>query len=192
MAKVDYTVQILYNDRLRPTQIWGGDIVDAHHAGVRVAAKTYCTPTFKDADIVVANAYPQNAQAFHGGLWINYSRRPGGTGVLIVQHPLGLDPIHYLNNRLAGRTGTTQFDLTARRVGGLGRGGSAPQAVQGNMIIYSQYLTRNMKNNYRTGTFFCDKWTDVIAKLKQLHPGDPKVAVYPYAGMQHQEIELDG
>ena len=99
MAKVDYTVQILYNDRLRPTRIWGGDIVDAHHAGVRVAAKTYCTPTFKDADIVVANAYPQNAQAFHGGLWINYARRPGGTGVLIVQHPLGLDPIHYLNNR---------------------------------------------------------------------------------------------
>ena len=28
--------------------------------------------------------------------------------------------------------------------------------------------------------------------LKELHPGDPKVAVYPYAGMQHQEIELDG
>ena len=116
MAKVDYTLQILYNDRLRPTQIWGGDIVDAHHAGVRVAAKTYCTPTFKDADIVVANAYPQNAQAFHGALWINYSRRPGGTGVIIVQHPLGIDPVHYLNNRLAGRSGATQFDLTARRV----------------------------------------------------------------------------
>ena len=33
---------------------------------------------------------------------------------------------------------------------------------------------------------------DVIAKLKELHPGDPKVAVYPYAGMQYQEIELDG
>jgi lactate racemase len=192
MAKVDYTLQILYNDRLRPTQIWGGDIVEAHHAGVRVAAKTYCTPTFKDADIVVANAYPQNAQAGHGGLWINYSRRPGGTGVLIVQHPLGLDPVHYLNNRLAGRSGATQFDLTARRVGSLGRGGSAPQAAQSNMIVYSQYLSRNMQNSYRTGTFFCDKWADVIAKLKQLHPGDPKVAVYPYAGMQHQEIELDG
>jgi len=197
MAKVDYTVQIMYNDRLRPTQIWGGDIVEAHHAGVRVAAKTYCTPTFKTADgkgadIVVANAYPQNAQAFHGGLWINYARRVGGTGVLIVQHPLGLDPVHYLNNRLAGLTGTTQFDLTSRRVSGLGRGGAAPQAVQSNMIVYSQYLTQNMKNNYRTGTFFCDKWPDVIAKLKELHPGDPTVAVYPYAGMQHQEIELDG
>jgi len=192
MAKVDYTLQILYNDRLQPTHVWGGDIVDAHHAGVRVAAKTYCTPTFKDADIVVANAYPQNAQAYHGGLWINYSRRPGGTGVLIVQHPLGIDPVHYLNNRLAGSSGATQFDLTARRVSGLNRNGVAQQAVPGNLIVYSQYLTRNMKNNYRTGTFFCDKWSDVIAKLKELNPGHPSVAVYPYAGMQHQEIELDG
>jgi len=64
--------------------------------------------------------------------------------------------------------------------------------MQGNMIIYSQYLTQNMKNYYRKGTYFCEKWSDVIAKLKELHPGDPKVAVYPYAGMQHQEIELDG
>ncbi len=188
MANVDYTLQILYNDRLRPTRIWAGDIVDSHHAGVRVAAKTYCTPTLKDADIVVANAYPQNAQAFHGGLWINYSVRDGGTGVMIVQHPLGLDPVHYLNNRLAGRSGATQFDLTARRVAGAGRGA----AKRVNMIVYSQYLTRNMRNSYRTGTFFYDKWEDVIAKLRELHPGDPKVAVYPYAGMQHQEIELDG
>ena len=193
MANVDYTVQIMYNDRLRPTRIWAGDIVEAHHAGVRVAAKTYCTPTLKDADIVVANGYPQNAQAFHGALWINYSVRDGGTGVLVVQHPLGLDPVHYLNNRLAGRSGATQFDLTARRVGGgTGRGGGRAGSKQVSMIVYSQYLTRNMRNNYRTGTFFYDKWEDVIAKLRELHPGDPKVAVYPYAGMQHQEIELDG
>jgi hypothetical protein len=108
-----------------------------------------------------------------------------------VQNPLGIDPVHYLNNRLAGRSGATQFDLTARRVNGMGRGGAAPQA-QSNMIVYSQYLSQNLKNNYRKGTFFCDKWPDVIAKLKELHPGDPKVAVYPYAGMQHQELELDG
>ena len=191
MASVDYTVQVMYNDRLKPTHIWAGDIVDSHHAAVRVAAKTYCTPTLQGADIVVANSYPQSAQAFHGGLWIDYSVREGGTGVLIVQHPLGMDPVHYLNNRLAGRGGVTQFDLTARRLNGGLRGGRGNQK-QANMIVYSQYLTRNLRNNYRTGTFFCDKWEDAIAKLKELHPGDPKVAVYPYAGMQHQEIELDG
>jgi hypothetical protein len=31
----------------------------------------------------------------------------------------------------------------------------------------------------------------VIAKLRGLHPGDPKVAVLR-TGVQHQEIELDG
>ncbi|MDQ2776920.1 MAG: lactate racemase domain-containing protein [Acidobacteriota bacterium] len=188
MAKVDYTVQIMYNSRLKPTHIWAGDIVEAHEAGVRVAAKTYCTPTYKDADVVVANAYPQNAQAYHGALWINYSVREGGTGVVIVQNPLGIDPVHYLNNRLAGRNGATQFDLTARRVSGVRRKSSK----NFNLIVYSQYMTRNMENDYRGGTIFCDNWSDVVANLRKLHPGDPKVAVYPYAGMQHQEIELDG
>ena len=41
MAKVDFSVQIMYNQKLRPTYIFSGDIVEAHHAGVRVAAKTY-------------------------------------------------------------------------------------------------------------------------------------------------------
>jgi hypothetical protein len=88
--------------------------------------------------------------------------------------------------------GATYFDLTSRRLNGLTRsGGRAANQKKVNMIVYSQYLTRNMRNNYRTGTFFCDKWADVIAQLKGLHPGDAKVGVYPYAGMQHQEIELD-
>jgi len=194
MAKVDYTIQILYNDRLRPTRIWAGDIVDAHHAGVRVAARTFCTPTFKDADIVVANAYPQNAQAFHGELWIDYAARDGGTGVLIIQHPLGVDPVHYLNNKLAGRGGATQFDMLNRRLtGGPGDAGRGPRKKT-TKIVYSQYMTRNMRSSTQPGgaTIFCEKWEDVIAKLQELHPGDPTVAVYPYAGMQHQEIELDG
>jgi nickel-dependent lactate racemase len=191
MAKVDYTLQIMYNHHLQPTNIFGGDIVEAHHTACRLAAKTYCTPTFKDADIVIANAYPQNAQAFHGGRWINYSVRDGGTGVLIVQHPEGLEPVHYLNNRRAGLNGATYFEQTARRLAGAGpgRGGNAKQV---NNIVYSQYMTRNLKNNYRAGTIFCDKWEDVIANLRRLHPGNAQVAVYPYAGKQHQEIELDG
>lgn len=184
MAKVDFTVQLLYNQKLRPIRAFSGDIVEAHHAAVRVAAKTYCTPTFKDADIVVANGYPQNAQAFHGARWIGYSVKQGGTGVLIIQHPLTLDPIHYLNNRLSGRNGGTYWDLHRRGPGRTPKGSK--------LIVYSQYLSRTLKDNYGADTEFCNKWTDVVAILKQRHKGDVKVAVYPYAGMQHQEIELDG
>ena len=58
--------------------------------------------------------------------------------------------------------------------------------------MYSQYTNRTQRNSYPADTYFCDNWDDVIKILQDRHKGDAKVAVYPYAGMQHQEIELDG
>lgn len=185
MAGVDFTVQILYNQKLQATHVFSGDIVEAHHAGVRVAAGHYCTPTFQDADIVVANGYPQNAQAFHSQRWIGRSVREGGTGVLIIQHPLGLDPVHYLNNRTAGRDGTSYFRMAERR-----RNARLPKNSA--LIVYSQYMDRQQRNTFPQATAFADKWEDVIRLLQERHKGTPRVAVYPYGGMQHQEIELDG
>ena len=187
MAGVDFSVQILYDQKLRPIRIFSGDIVDAHHAAVRVAAKTYCTPTFKDADIAVTNAYPQNSQAFHAQRWINLSmKKEGGTGVLIVQHPLTLDPIHFLNNRTRSKMGANYYEMTKRRV-------EAQMPGNSGLIVYSQYLDQTMKNNYSRATHFVTKWEEVIKILKERHKGSSvRVAVYPYGGMQHQEIELDG
>jgi nickel-dependent lactate racemase len=185
MAKVDFSVQIMYNHKLQPTHVFSGDIVEAHHAGVRVAAKHYCTPTFENADIVVANGYPQNAQAFHAQRWIARSVREGGTGVLIIQHPLGLDPVHYLNNRTAGRNGSTYYRLAeARR--------NAPLPKNSGLIVYSQYMDRQQMDTYPRATAFAGTWADVIGMLRERHKGAARVAVYPYGGMQHQEIELDG
>jgi hypothetical protein len=186
MAKVDFSVQLMYDQKLRPIGVFSGDIVEAHHAAARVASKTYCTPTLKDADIVISNAYPQNAQAFHAQRWINLSVRDGGTGVLIIQHPLTLDPIHFLNNRTASSSGNSYYQTVARRV-------ASPLPRNTGLIVYSQYMDRTLMNNYPGATHFATKWEEVLRILKQRHPGTSvRVAVYPYGGMQHQEIELDG
>jgi nickel-dependent lactate racemase len=185
MARVDFSVQILYNHKLRATHVFSGDIVEAHHAGVRVAARHYRTPTFQNADIVVTNGYPQNAQAYHSQRWIARSVREGGTGVLIIQHPLGLDPVHYLNNRTAGRDGSSYFKTAERR-----RNAKLPRNSA--LIVYSQYMDRQQRNTFPRATAFADKWEDVIRLLQERHKGTPRVAVYPYGGMQHQEIDLDG
>ena len=105
--------------------------------------------------------------------------REGGTGVLIVQHPLALDPIHFLNNRLAGRDGASYFDLADRRR-------NAPLPRNSALIVYSQYTDRTQMNWYPKATQFCDKWAEVIRILLERHKGDARVAVYPYGGMQHQ------
>ncbi len=186
MAKVDFSVQVMYDRKLRPTNVFSGDIVDAHHAAVRVAASTYCTPTFKDADIVITNAYPQNAQAFHAQRWINLSVKEGGTGVLIIQNPLTLDPIHFLNNRTASRGSASYYEMTQRRINSRLPGNTG-------LIVYSQYMSRTLMNNYSRSSHFATSWEEVIRILKERHRGDSVcVAVYPYGGMQHQEIALDG
>ena len=186
MAGVDFAVQVMYDQKLRPTHVFSGDIVDGHHAAARVAANTYCTPTLKNADIVVANAYPQNAQAFHAQRWINLSVREGGTGVLIIQHPLTLDPIHFLNNRTASRGGASYYQLTQKRIDARLPGNTA-------LVVYSQYMNRTLMNNYSRSSHFATSWEEVIRILKERHRVDTvRVAVYPYGGMQHQEIELDG
>ena len=186
MAKVDFSVQIMYDQKLRPTHVFAGDIVDAHHAAVRVAAKTYCTETFQNPDIVVSNAYPQNSEAYNPAKWLSYSIKPGGTGVLIIQHPLTTDPIHFLNNRTASRGGASWFQSRNR----MGPGGQG----QNRLIVYSQYMDRNLMNSYPAGsTRFATKWEEVVKMLKERHKGaSVQAAVYPYAGMQHQMIELDG
>jgi len=185
MVRVDFSVQIVYNHKLQATHVFSGDIVEAHHAGARVAAGHYATPTFQDADIVVTNGYPQNAQAYHSQRWIARSVREGGTGVLIIQHPLRLDPVHYLNNRTAGRDGSSYFQIAERRR-------NAPLPRNSSLMVYSQYMDRQQMDTYPRATAFADRWEDVIQWLRRKHPGSARVAVYPYGGMQHQEIALDG
>jgi hypothetical protein len=47
-----------------------------------------------------------------------------------------------------------------------------------------------MMNTYTSDTQFAATWAEVIRLLQQRHKGDARVAVYPYGGLQHQEIGL--
>ncbi len=184
MAKVDFTVQIVTNQKRQPVGVFSGDIVTAHHAAARMAVQHYATPTAKNADIVVANSYPLSGQAFRARWWIDHALRDGGTGVLIVQDPLGLDPIHWLNARVTGRNGTTYFDMMEHR-------SKSHLPRDTGLVVYSTYLTRTMMDNYPPATRFANNWNDVIQILRERHKGQSRVVVYPYGGIQEQEIPLD-
>ncbi len=185
MANTNFTVQIVMNQKRQPVGVFSGDIVGAHQASARLAVQNYATPEARNADIVVANAYPSTLQAFRARAWIDPSLREGGTGVLILQNPLGLEPVHWLNSRIDGRGGTTFFDL-------MGKQSRNHLARNKGLIVYSQYLTRNMIDSYPPATQFATKWDDVIQMLRTKYTGQARVVVYPYAGIQELEIPLDG
>ena len=183
MAGIDFSVQVVYNRRRRTCAVFAGDINEAHHAACRMANLHYRTPTFKGADIVIANNYPQNIQSDKGPDWVNRSLREGGTGVLIIQNPHVMTSWNYWNESTTYRNGRTYWDMMAARKP---RGSSA-------LLIYSQYLDQRSLNYplFPAGTLFARTWDDVIAQLRARHKGDARVAVYPYCAIQHIEAGLD-
>lgn len=176
LAKVDFSVQLLYNGRRRVCQIFCGDIEAAHHAACRAAIRHYATPMLRNVGVVVANAYPQNAQATKALTWISRSASQDGAGVLIVQHPQMMSAWHYLYS--PGYEGGRNYWEPRRRAG--------PPAGP-LLIVYSQYLQKRQTNDFPPGTVFASAWDDVIKTLLDRHKNDASVAVYPYGCIQHEE-----
>jgi nickel-dependent lactate racemase len=182
LAQVQFSVQIVYNERREPAEIFAGDIVAAHHAACRMANGYLRTPTAPSADIVVANAYPQNRQASGSLGWARRSLREGGSAVLIAQHPDAMSTFHYLGERWR-YDGHPYWDLM--------ESDRNPVRQAGQLIVFSQYMQKRDVNRISAKhVHLAQSWDDVIQLLQRHHRTEARVAVYPYAGIQHQEIDL--
>lgn len=182
LADVNFSVQIIYNEVREPAEIFAGDVVAAHHAACRVANQVLRTPTAKDADIVVANAYPRNRQAHAVKGWARDSLRDGGSAVIIAQHPDAMSTMHYLNERryYGGRWYHDNYEDDLNRV---------EQASQ--LIIFSQYMQKRDVDKFSTNNVHLARsWDEVLNLLQKQHRSDARVALYPYANIQHPEVEL--
>lgn len=179
---MSFSVQILYNERREPVEIFAGDVVKAHHDACRMANQHYQTPTAKDADVVVVNGYPQNRQASGGLAWARRSLRSGGTAVLIAQHPDAMSTIHYLGERVQ-YTGRAYWETLE----------SAPKPVEqaAQIIVFSQHMhKRDLDRISYPQVRLARSWDEVLQLLKKHHRAEARVAIYPYAPIQQPEVEL--
>ncbi len=181
LAMVDFSVQIVYNGERQVSGIFAGDIVEAHRAASRFAVTHYQTHAVADPDVVVCNSYPQATQAKVNS-WIG-SVREGGTGVLIIQHPQGVSAMHYFEQHMAGQHGKTHLDTLEES--------KAPLPGNRHLIVFSQYTDKRQRTRFPGDTVFARTWADVIGQIQARHKGTVRVAVYPYAAIQHTETRLD-
>lgn len=182
LADVDFSVQIIYNENRQPVGIFAGEIVTAHHDACRMANGFLRTPTAKDADIVVANGYPRNRQAYSVLDWVQASLMEGGSAVIIAQHPDAMSAMHYLDEiRFHGGKWYEENlfdDLHA-----------VPQA--GQIILFSQYMHKRDLDLFSAQRVrLARTWDEVLSMLQAQHRTDARVAVYPYANIQHPEVDL--
>jgi len=96
MAGLDVKIDALINLRGEITDLFVGDPVLEHHAGVELAKKVYATVPAKDMDIVVVNAYAKsNECAIAPSIGIPSIKEEGGDLVIIANEPAG-QVVHYL------------------------------------------------------------------------------------------------
>lgn len=182
LADVNFSVQIVSNENREPIDIIAGDVVTSHHAACRIANGILRTPTAKDADIVVANAYPRNRQAHAVREWARASLRDGGSAVIIAQHPDAMSTMHYLNERRYHGGHWYEENLEDDR-------NTVQQAAQ--LIIFSQYMQKRDVDKFSSKNLrLVRSWDEVTKLLQKQHRTEARVAVYPYANIQHPEVDL--
>jgi nickel-dependent lactate racemase len=182
LAKVDFSVQIVYNGARQVSAIFAGDIVEAFRSASRFAVGHYHTEVVAAPDVVVCNSYPQATQA-KTNTWTD-SVREGGTAVLIIQHPQGISAMHYWGEHLQGQEGKSHLDALGAT--------KTPLPGGRRLIVFSQYTDKRLRARFPEGTLFARTWFEVIEQIKSRHEGKISVAVYPYAAIQHTQSRLDG
>ena len=110
------------------------------------------------------------------------SLRDGGSAVIIAQHPDAMSTMHYLNERRY-HGGHWYWENSEDDLN------TVDQAAQ--IIIFSQYMQKRDLDKFSSKrVLLARSWDEVMNLLQKQHRTDARVAVYPYAGIQHPEIDL--
>jgi nickel-dependent lactate racemase len=181
LTGVDFSVQVCYNHERRPVKVFAGDVVRAHYAACRFGIPNLSTEFAKNADIIIANAYPKGSQLHEHFGWANAGIKAGGSVVVINQNPMGEFVWHYDDQaNFVQRGGGNYFKARAAR---------KPRYKNvGQLMLYSQYVQARELGDPALPPEIIGvrSWDQVLARLKKAHTGsNVEVAVYPAAGIQH-------
>ena len=165
---LDVIVNAVISGTREVVGLFVGDLVKAHRKGVEFARQAYATPVLRDADVVIANAYPLDASFQHAGKgsWPLKSVRDGGIKILISAASEG-----YGYHRLYPKGRAAPADRTFEN---------------SSMILFSPNLTAN--EAYRVfpkSAIFFNSWDKLMDEvIPRCGIGDTKVAIYPCSGIQ--------
>jgi nickel-dependent lactate racemase len=188
MAKIDFSINCMLNEKADIVAIFAGDIEKAHVPAVAAAKEHYRIPDVRDNDIAIANAYCKADEAtIATAASFIAVKRTGGSAVTIANSHLG-QIAHYLS-------GAWGMSVTGRVAGRI----SVPPWVN-HCIFFSEFPeARNWARwaeNDLPKVLQPSNWTEVVSKLIEWHGFKSKVAVFPDGTNQytlqpeHQQAQL--
>ena len=175
MVGLDFKVDLLINQRREVVQVFAGQFMAQHRAGVDAAKRLYTTPLASECDVVVVNTYPIENQATKGIWPADLSLKEGGVAVVVSESVEGQAP-HYLVGRFGSDYGGAIWKPVTQ----------SPIRKASLVLVCSRYQSRVDLDMYGTGEHIvpCHNWGEVLIHLTQRYPRGAKAAVYPDGSIQ--------
>jgi hypothetical protein len=192
---LDFIVNVILNHGRRIAALFAGDRILAHREGVAVAAVRFAVTPAADAEIVIANTYPFDANFWFvpWGLWPLMSAPPGATKVALADgwQGAGSHRLKPTELSLMGRARVRLMTLRPRHI-----------LKQARHLVTSLTRTQSRRNleflilapnisaadlarRFPAAPQYRD-WDALLASLRAKHGDGPvKVAVYPCAPLQY-------
>jgi lactate racemase len=176
MARLDAIVNCVVNLRRETTDLFVGDPIEAHIAGVGVAEKAYPSAPVSGVDVVVANAFIKaNEAVLAVKLAVQCLKDKPGDLVLIVNAPDG-QVAHYLRGGFGKTIGGRLWPAVTK----------LPPEVN-RLFIVSEYPDAAGWEAFAPieKIIWKKTWSEVRGELECLHGDKTRVAVFPDATIQY-------
>ncbi|HEY5526559.1 MAG TPA: lactate racemase domain-containing protein [Candidatus Anoxymicrobiaceae bacterium] len=175
MSGLQFKVDALLNDRGEVTDVFTGDPVESHLAGVEAGKEHYGTPLKTGKDVVVVNSYGKyNEMGICMMMALTCVNFEAGTIVLLVDSPEG-QVCHYLMRSFGKEYGGASYI----------KRGPVPETING--IVCSAYPDMTMCDWFASAdsVTVTSDWEATLPLLEELYPDGASVAVIPDGTMQY-------
>jgi hypothetical protein len=192
-----FIVNVMLNHRRQVAALFAGDRVLAHREGARVATEKLAITPDTDAQIVVANTYPYDANLWFvpWGTWPLMLASAGASRVAIADGSQGAGSHRLKPTELTilGRVWVRFLTLRPKHVfkqfrhlvTSLTR--TKSRKMLEFMMLCPHISQLDMDKRFPAATLY-RQWDDMLAALKQKHGDGPvKVVVYPCAPLQFNQ-----
>jgi len=180
LAKLDFLIDVLVNDRGATTALFAGDVEAVHDQGVTLAKDVYATdPLPSNKDLVISNAFVKaNEMTIAIAMGVLSLENFTGTVVIIANSPEG-QVVHYLLGRFGRNYGGRQYPVV-REIGS-----------NLNLIIQAPHLDKTFADWFPNPEVitWTKSWDETLALLKKSFGPGTRVAVVPNATMQYYGLE---
>ncbi len=173
LAGLNFKVDVVINNRRQVIGLFAGDFVQEHRAAVEQARILYRGELSENADVVIANSYPDEGQISRSLRYVGACIRDGGD-LVVVNHSYEGQNLHQMSSRFGTDFGgraynANRFDAAVKKAA--------------RIFVLAPHLSKYDRDVIGPAekVIWRKTWAEILAELVVKNGDGTKATVLPYA-----------